>query len=93
MLLACIALFACGVAIARLGVRWPALAVTSGAVGSVYAGCAGLTEGLSWLIVPEAYVLLTALQGGYLLCLTRSGRCEPVWAEGSCSWSSFRSSR
>lgn len=72
MLLACIVLFACGVAIAMLRAMWPALALTSAAVGLVYAGCAALTEGLSWLIVPEAYVLLTALQVGYLICLASS---------------------
>ena len=67
MLLASIALFACGLSYAILRFELLLIALPSLMTVLVHVGHAAFLDGLSLLVWAEAYVLLVALQLGYLV--------------------------
>jgi hypothetical protein len=69
MLTALVALFSCGVMLGLAGVRLSLLCLTSAFVALAYVVIAGLAKSISFLTALETFVLLTALQAGYLACL------------------------
>lgn len=69
MIIALTALFSCGLIIGLLRFRWPFLGLLSALIALAYIVRLGLTKNMSLLTLSEVFVLLTALQSGYLACL------------------------
>ena len=81
MLTALAALFTCGIMFGLAGVRLPLLCLTSAVVALAYVVIAGLAKSISFLTALETFVLLTALQAGYLTCLAAETTISDLPAE------------